>query len=162
MCLILMLMALPDLFSDHICRSTSGTSIYPSMQYILNNANVPPNTTSGFLTGEILPAITRTMNFQVIVRDNRRGGGGVNTSTSFVNVDGTSGPFVITLPETAVSWIGNSTQTVTWDVAGPPMPPCQCSKRQDFAFHRRRQHFPDCPSGINAKRWQSDNYSSEY
>ncbi len=97
--------------------TVSGTRTFPSMQYILNNANVPPNTTGGRLTGEILPSITRTMTFQVIVRDNRLNGGGVNTATSVVNVDGTSGPFVVTAPDTSVSWTGNSSQNVTWDVA---------------------------------------------
>ncbi len=97
--------------------TAGGTRTFPSLQYILNNANVPPNTTLGRLTGELLPAITRMMTFQVIVRDNRLNGGGVNTATSVVNIDGTSGPFIVTAPETSVSWAGNSTQTVTWDVA---------------------------------------------
>ena len=34
-----------------------GTRTFPSLQYILNNANVPPATTGSFLTGELLPAI---------------------------------------------------------------------------------------------------------
>ncbi|MDQ3714180.1 MAG: M12 family metallo-peptidase, partial [Acidobacteriota bacterium] len=97
--------------------NTSPTRTFPSLQFILNNANAPPNTTNGRLTGETLPNITRTMIFQVIVRDNRVGGGGVNTAPAVVNVDATSGPFVITAPETSVSWAVNSSQTVTWDVA---------------------------------------------
>lgn len=98
----------------------SGTRFFPSLPFILDNANVPPSTTTvgGFLTGELLPAITRTMNFQVIVRDNRANGGGINTATATVNVNAGSGPFLVTAPNTAVSWAGNSSQTVTWDVAG--------------------------------------------
>src|SRR5207237_639341 len=85
--------------------------------YILNNANVPPATTGGFMTGELLPAVTRTMNFQVIARDNRANGGGINTATSVVNIDGNSGPFAVTSPNTNVNYAVNSTQTVTWNVA---------------------------------------------
>ena len=97
--------------------SVNSTRTFPSLQYILNNANVPPNTTGGRLTGETLPTITRTMIFQVIVRDNRVDGGGVRTAPAVVNIDASSGPFVITAPNTSVTWTGNSSQTVTWDVA---------------------------------------------
>lgn len=102
--------------------SPNGTRFFPSLRFILNNANVPPPTTavpgSGtFLTGELLPNIARTMNFQVIVRDNRAGGGGVNTGTSQVIVDGNSGPFNVTAPNTNVSVGGNGFYNVTWNVA---------------------------------------------
>lgn len=103
--------------------STSGTRFFPSLTYILNNANVPPSTYScpptTCLLGELLPSISRTMMFKVVVRDNRGGAGGINSNTqSFVTVDGASGPFTVTSPNTNVSYIGNSTQTVTWNVAG--------------------------------------------
>jgi len=35
-----------------------------------------------------------------------------------VTVNGTAGPFVVTAPNTAVSYVGGSTQTITWNVAG--------------------------------------------
>ncbi|MEZ5427955.1 MAG: M12 family metallo-peptidase [Pyrinomonadaceae bacterium] len=93
-----------------------GTRYFPSMPFILDNANVPPSTTGSFLTGELLPSITRTMNFQVVARDNRMGGGGINSTTATVVVDGGSGPFSITAPNTGVSWQGGSQQTVSWNV----------------------------------------------
>lgn len=103
--------------------TTSGSRTFPRLTHILNSANFPPPTTSGFLTGELLPAITRVMNFQVIARDNRAGAGGINTATAVVNVDGVSGPFIITAPDTATTWAGNSTQTVSWNVAGTTAAP---------------------------------------
>jgi hypothetical protein len=63
------------------------------------------------------------MVFQVIARDNRANGGGVNTATANVVVDGVSGPFAVTAPNTAVSWNGNTNQTVTWNVAGTTAAP---------------------------------------
>lgn len=95
---------------------TTGVRYFPSLQYIRNNANVPPNTTGGFMTGELMSAITRTMVFQVLVRDNRAGGGGINSASASVNVDGASGPFNVTAPNTGVTWAGSSAQTVTWSV----------------------------------------------
>jgi (2Fe-2S) ferredoxin len=104
--------------------TTNGTRSFPSMQYILNNANVPPSTYgTNLLTGELLPAIARTMNFQVVARDNRPNAGGVSTATATVVVDAASGPFNITAPNTAATWAANSTQTVTWNVANTAAAP---------------------------------------
>jgi hypothetical protein len=102
--------------------TTSGIRYFPSLQYILNNANTPPSTyTCGrvtpCLTGETLPSIARTMNFQVIARDNRIGGGAVSTASVQVRVDGASGPFKITSLNSPVTISGGSNQTITWDAA---------------------------------------------
>jgi hypothetical protein len=117
---------------------TSPSRMFPSLTYILNNANVPPTfyncgiTIQGqqipCLTGELLPAANRTMNFQVTVRDNRASGGGVISDLAQVTVVRNSGatifgPFAVTAPNTAVSWAGGSTQTVTWDVANSNLAP---------------------------------------
>lgn len=128
--------AVPNTDSDGIAKpilrtyspTTSGTRFFPSLTYILNNANVPPSTYNcggnTYLLGELLPAISRTMLFKVVVRDNRAGAGGVNSNTtSTVTVDGVSGPFTVTSPNTNVSWAGNSTQMVTWNVAGTTAAP---------------------------------------
>jgi hypothetical protein len=102
--------------------STSPTRFFPSIAYILNNANVPPPTSGSCpngscLTGEMLPQISRTMTFEVIVRDNHSQGGGINTATATVIVDGSSGPFSVTSPNSAVTYAGGSTAAVTWNVA---------------------------------------------
>jgi hypothetical protein len=97
--------------------TTNGSRTFPRDQYILANANVPPNTTSGFLTGEVMPSIARTMNFQVIARDNKASGGGINTASVQVVVAGT-GPFRVNSPNTDTTWFLNSNPVVTWDVGG--------------------------------------------
>ncbi|MEO7540129.1 MAG: zinc-dependent metalloprotease, partial [Pyrinomonadaceae bacterium] len=97
--------------------TTGGTRTFPAMNHILNSGNVPPTITAGFLTGELLPAITRTMTFQVVARDNRANGGGINTATSLVTIDGNSGPFAITAPNTNITYGVNTVQPIQWNVA---------------------------------------------
>jgi len=108
--------------------TVNPTRTFPSLQYILNNANVPPATydcgqPALCITGESLPNITRTMNFQVTARDNRAGGGGIVSATMLVSVNAGAGPFVVTQPNTAVSWTGFTQQIVLWDVAGTTAAP---------------------------------------
>ncbi|MFO0961143.1 MAG: M12 family metallo-peptidase [Isosphaeraceae bacterium] len=68
--------------------------------------------------GEKLPTTNRQLKFRVTARDNRSGGGGVNTDDMVITVVNTGAAFAVTSPNTAVTWAGNSTQTVTWNVAG--------------------------------------------
>ncbi|MEP6944945.1 MAG: zinc-dependent metalloprotease family protein [Acidobacteriota bacterium] len=104
--------------------SVKAFRTFPSLPYILNNSNLPPSTYdcgrgvgTPCLTGELLPQIGRTMTFQIAARDNRAGGGGVSTASVLVVVDGSSGPFTVTSPNTSVSYPGNTVQTITWNVA---------------------------------------------
>lgn len=97
--------------------TTNPSRTFPSMQYVLANGNVPPSTTNGFLTGELLPSIARTMNFQVIARDNRANGGGINTASVAVNVS-SGGPFRVSVPNAGETWYLNSTPTISWAIGG--------------------------------------------
>jgi len=95
--------------------STSTVRYFPKMSSVLAGAT----TTAGQeLTVEALPSVARTMNFRLTVRDNRAGGSGNNSDDMMVTVNATAGPFSVTSPNTAVSYVGGSTQTVTWNVAG--------------------------------------------
>jgi hypothetical protein len=76
--------------------------------------------------GEAWPTTNRTLTFRVTARDNRAGGGGVNYSQVAHTVTTTSGPFVVTAPNTAVTWPGGSTQLVQWDVANTTAAPVSC------------------------------------
>jgi hypothetical protein len=58
------------------------------------------------------------MNFQVVARDNRANGGGINTATSAVTIVGSSGPFAITSPNSSVSIQRLTNFNVTWNVLG--------------------------------------------
>lgn len=120
----------------------SASRSYPSLQYVLNNANVPPATTGGFMTGEVLPSIGRTMNFQVVARDNRAAGGGINTATATVVVDANSGPFAVTAPNTGVTITGGSSTTVTWNVANTSSAPVNAANVKISLSTDGGQTFP--------------------
>jgi hypothetical protein len=106
---------------------SSPSRFFPSLNYILNNANVPPEMINGLRSGESLPAVGRIINFGVAVRDNRPGGGGVAEDGVRLTVAGNAGPFRVTAPNTAVSWSGGSTQTVTWLVNNTNTSPVSCA-----------------------------------
>ncbi len=117
---------------------------FPSLNFILNPATNDPAGSNqptldytgthptGFpgavcepmvtcVIGERLPTAARTMNFRVSLRDRR---GGVVDAGTTVAVAGGTGPFRVTTINTladfgvVTSWQGNTSQTVTWDVAG--------------------------------------------
>lgn len=69
-------------------------------------------------TWEAIPNVARTLNFRFTVRDNRVGGPANNSDDMIVTVNATAGPFTVSVPNTAVSYVGGSTQTVTWAVSG--------------------------------------------
>ncbi len=95
--------------------TTLPTRYFPRMASVLTGAT----TTSGSeLVVEALSSVARTLNFRVTVRDNRAGGSGNNSDDMVVTVNATAGPFTVNSPNTAVSYVGGSTQTVTWSVAG--------------------------------------------
>jgi len=100
--------------------TTSPTRVFPSLRYILGNANIPPATYSSngktYATGEFLPTTTRTMNFRVTVRDNAAGGGGVNWASMRVASLASAGPFAIASFNTADRLVIGSTRTITWSV----------------------------------------------
>jgi chitodextrinase len=95
--------------------STSPTRYFPKMSSVLTGAT----TTAGSeITVEALPSVARTLNFRLTVRDNRAGGPANNSDDMIVTVNAIAGPFTVSSPNTAVSYAGGSSQTVTWAVAG--------------------------------------------
>jgi hypothetical protein len=104
-------------------RSKQGTSspdrYMPQLSDVIAN-NLTP-------TWEVIPSVARTLNFSLTVRDNKAGGGQTADDLMRVTVNGTAGPFIVSAPNTAVSWAAGSAQTVTWNVASTNVSPINCA-----------------------------------
>ncbi|KMQ65083.1 secretion protein [Chryseobacterium angstadtii] len=95
--------------------TTSPVRYFPRMESILTGAT----TTAGSeITVEALSNVARSLNFRFTVRDNRAGGSGNNSDDAKIMVNGTAGPFNITTQNSAVTYTGGTSQTVSWNVAG--------------------------------------------
>ncbi len=97
--------------------TASPTRVFPQITTIINNS------TSKW---EVLPAVARNLDFTVTVRDNHNGGGCFGTDEMSIKVDGSSGPFLVTKPNTALVWTIGNTENITWDVAGTDQVPVNC------------------------------------
>ena len=107
--------------------TTSPTRNFPSLGYILNNANLPPPTVSGLASGEYLPTTSRTMTYRVTVRDNHPGSGGSSYAAMTVTSTAAAGPFVVTAPNASATFAAGSQMLVTWNVANTTAAPVNCA-----------------------------------
>jgi hypothetical protein len=98
--------------------STSPTRYFPNIAAVFNNTTP---------TWEVLPSVARNMNFRVTVRDNFATAGCTGEASNTVTTVAAAGPFVVTSPNTAVSYPVGSSQTVTWDVANTTAAPVSCA-----------------------------------
>jgi hypothetical protein len=112
--------------------SNRSDRIFPSLQYILEYANDPPETDiydNRFITGEALPAVARDLNFAVTVRDNR---GGVAVDKTKLTIATGSQPFKVIYPNGTQDWANRlyygTTLTVTWSVGNTDKSPINCSQ----------------------------------
>ncbi|MCK7589585.1 GEVED domain-containing protein [Subsaxibacter sp. CAU 1640] len=93
-------------------------------RYIPNINAIVNNTTPTF---EVLPSISRSMDFSFIVRDNNTNSGCTASDLMTVTTVAAAGPFVVTSPNTNVTWNAGSLQNITWNVAGTTAAPISCT-----------------------------------
>ncbi len=131
--------------------TTSATRYFPKLATILAGALI-----SGPLSGgdagantEALSSVARTLNFRLTVRDNAPYSSTAPVSvaqTQFadmvVTVSSASGPFAVSSPNTAVSYVGGSTQTITWSVASTTASPVSCANVKISLSTDGGQTFP--------------------
>jgi hypothetical protein len=96
----------------------SPSRYFPRLSDLVNNNNYD---------WEELSSVARTLRFRCTVRDVRIGGACTTERNINLTTVATAGPFVVTIPNTNVSWPGNSNQTVTWDVANTTAAPVSCA-----------------------------------
>lgn len=97
---------------------------FPKMSYVLTGNLGGPGTSNKW---EVVPSVGRSMNFKYTVRDNVAGGGASASSQMRVTFDGDSGPFAVTSQDALSFWETNTTETITWDVAGTNTAPVSCA-----------------------------------
>ena len=95
----------------------SLTRTFPKLSNLLNNTQT---------IGEILPSYARNLTFKVTARDVQAGGVGVANDQIAFQV-ASVGPFLVTYPNTAVTWQGGAQETILWDVAGTNGSPVYCA-----------------------------------
>ncbi len=91
-----------------VLPSTSPTRIFPKLTSIINNFSDDT---------EVLPSISRLLNFRFTVRDNNVEGGGVDWDEIAFEATASAGPFLVTAPNTNVDWKVGDYVEVNWDVA---------------------------------------------
>ncbi|HEU6443840.1 MAG TPA: M12 family metallo-peptidase [Gaiellaceae bacterium] len=128
--------------------TTSPTRVFPDLEQILaNNTNADTGSCSPGPIAPPVPIPVREcymeflptsdyvgfagvnlgpppeLHFRLTARDLRMGGGGNSAADTTLTLATTAGPFLVTAPNTAVSYPGGSTQTITWDKANTDLPP---------------------------------------
>ncbi len=93
-------------------------------RYMPNLDDLVNNVTPTF---EVLPSVSRNMEFSFIVRDNNGIAGCTSSDLMNVTTVAGAGPFLVTSPNTNVTWDIGDTETITWDVAGTDIAPINCS-----------------------------------
>ncbi|AWN73210.1 TPA: reprolysin-like metallopeptidase [Legionella anisa] len=94
---------------------TVGTRFFPNLNALSNG---------GPFTWEVLPSVSRIMNFRVSVRRNTPGGSCNAYTDTAVTTISSAGPFIVTSPTSpGTIWTGLSPQAITWDVANTNLNP---------------------------------------
>jgi subtilisin-like proprotein convertase family protein len=106
--------------------TASPSRYFPKLSSVIANSNTTANIggDAGMLS-EALSSVARILNFRLTVRDNSPYSstspvkvGQTAFTNTIVTVNATAGPFLVSSPNTAVSWTVGDNQNVTWDVAG--------------------------------------------
>jgi hypothetical protein len=99
--------------------STNPSRYFPNLASLASN---------GPYTWEVLPSVSRVMDFRLTVRDNHAVGSCNAYTDVTVTTVAAAGPFVVTYPtNTGITWGSGSTQTVTWNVANTTASPINCA-----------------------------------
>ena len=83
-------------------------------------------------TWEMLPSVSRTMDFVLTVRDNNPSVGQTASDEMTVTVTDTAGPFVVTSQATSEIWNVGEYATITWDVANTNVAPVNATEVDVF------------------------------
>ena len=92
-----------------------------TMRYLPQMSNILAGTST---LGETMATTTRELNFVVTARDSA---GNTSSDAVLINVDASTGPFSVTAPTSNDNWLGDTAQTITWNVANTDSGNVNCS-----------------------------------
>lgn len=98
--------------------ATAPERYFPRLADLINNI-IP--------VWEVLPSVSRTMDFRLTVRDNAAGGGCTGEDNVLLTFTNTAGPFLVTSPNTFLTWTVGAAEVVTWNVANTDAAPVSCA-----------------------------------
>ncbi len=76
---------------------------------------------------EVIPFVSRDMNFRCTVRDNFAGNGCTDETDVQLSFTDEAGPFLVESPNGGESWFLGDDATITWDVANTDQAPVSCA-----------------------------------
>ncbi len=97
--------------------SVSPNRYMPALETIISGATST--------TWEVLPSVSRELNFSLLVRDNNGDGGANSMDVMKVVVEDTEA-FTVTSQNTGSSWIAGSAQTISWNIGTTDITPINC------------------------------------
>lgn len=84
---------------------------------------------------EVLPTVSRKINWKFVARDNHPGNGGVGFGDYQIKVYQDAGPFTVSFPnQTDHILYKNTCNLIKWDVANTDKAPINCSKVKIVLF----------------------------
>ena len=109
--------------------STGGPmfrSILPREEQERYFPNLPAIVAGSMPTWEVVPTVTRNMNFRLTVRDNNATAGCLSNELITISTTTAAGPFTVNAPNTSVSITRNAYYRVEWSVGNTHLPPVSC------------------------------------
>ncbi len=98
--------------------SESPTRYFPNLNAIINNTTP---------TWEVIPSVSRSMDFRCTVRDNFMGAGCRDEVDVDLSFHSSAGPFLVVNPNTNLTWTVSSAETIVWNVANTNAAPVSCA-----------------------------------
>ena len=100
----------------------------PKLADIINNTSTTIIRNNVTYKQEDLPSYSRNLTFRLVARDYELSGGATDYNELSFQVDGNSGPFLVTSPNLGTEvWTSGTNVTVTWSVAGTNVAPVSCA-----------------------------------
>ncbi|KXK36456.1 MAG: proprotein convertase p [Bacteroidetes bacterium OLB9] len=125
-----------------VATATKGPS-FRSLPPSISPSRYFPDLLNRYSRWEVLPSVSRKMNFRCTVRDNHLSKGCTDEAEVTVNTTIQAGPFVVTYPNSSgVSWQIGSKQNVLWDVANTDKDPVNCKKVDIYLSTDGGQTYP--------------------